>query len=148
MARTPKEVLELLVDGVPSRRWDELPALYAEDTVVEHPMQIPERARIEGRDAIARHFAAAAGLPLEMRAENLVVHETGDPEVVIGEFDYAVRNTATGQSFRFANIFVLRVRDGLIVESRDYSNHAILAAAFGRLHGIADALAASGPGAA
>jgi uncharacterized protein len=52
---------------------------------------------------------------------------------VVAEFDYRARNTATGASFTVANVFVVRVRDGLIVESRDYSNHVMFAAAFGRL---------------
>jgi ketosteroid isomerase-like protein len=131
MTRTPTDVLEKLITGVTSRRWDDLPDLYAPDAVVDHPMQLPAPTRIDGRKGIAAHFAAAAQLPLEMRAENLVVHQTADPEVIVGEFDYVGRNTATGDDFSFANIFVLRVRDGRIVESRDYSNHAVLGAVFG-----------------
>jgi ketosteroid isomerase-like protein len=138
MPPSPKDVVQRLIAGVPARRWDALPELYAADAVVDHPMQLPARARIAGRDALARHFAAAGGLPLEMRAENVVIHDTGDPEVVIAEFDYRARNTSTGSEFRVANVFVVRVREGLIVESRDYSNHAMFAAAFGRLSAIAD----------
>jgi uncharacterized protein len=37
----------------------------------------------------------------------------------------------------------MRVRDGLIVQSRDYANHAVFAAAFGRLDEVAAALAAA-----
>jgi ketosteroid isomerase-like protein len=40
-------------------------------------------------------------------------------------------------------IFVVRVRDGQIVESRDYGDHVGLARAFGRLETLADALRAS-----
>jgi len=141
MQRTPRQVLEELIDSVPARRFEALPDLYAPDAVVHHPMQLPVPATIEGRNALAEHFQRAAQLPLEMRAENVVIHQTADPEVVIAEFDYWARNIATGAEFTVANVFVVRVREGLIVESRDYSNHVMFAAAFGRLHAVADELA-------
>jgi uncharacterized protein len=132
---TPREVFERLVGGVAGERWDELPGLYAEDTVVTHPFASPAEPLI-GREALRRHFAAAPGLGLELAVRDVVVHETTDPEVVIGEFAYEGRVTATGRRFRVPNVFVLRVRDGLIVESRDYADHLALAAATGRLPSV------------
>lgn len=140
MTISPEEVLRQLIDGVTGRRWADLPALYADDAVVDHPLGLPSPTRLTGRAAVAAHFDAASGLPLEMEAENLVVHRGADPEVVVGEFDYAGRNTRTGVPFRLANVFVLRVRDGRIVRSRDYSDHARFAAALGRLDAVAAAL--------
>lgn len=140
MPATPCEVLERVIHGVTRQQWDALPDLYAEDTIVDHPFQLPTPTRLRGRLALAEHFAAAAPLPLQMCVENLVVHETSDPEVVVGEFDYRGIRTDNGAQFTFANIFVMRVRDGLIVESRDYANHALFAAVFGRLREVTDAL--------
>src|SRR5689334_5942202 len=148
MTRTPRQVVEELIEGVPARRWDTLPDLYAPGAVVHHPMQLPVPVTIEGRQALAEHFQRAAQLPLEMTAENVVIHQTVDPELVVAEFDYRARNTATGADFTVANVFLVRVRDGLIVESRDYSNHVMFAAAFGRLHAVADRLAQDPPAAA
>ena len=125
---TPGEVLLRLIDGVTGKRWDELPGLYATDTVVTHPLG--DAPPLRGRAALQAHFTAAAALPIDMRAEELVVHETADPEVVIGEFLYRGRNTATDRAFAVRNVFVLRVRDGQIVESRDYADHHAFAAAF------------------
>lgn len=139
--RTPREVIEQLIERVPARRWDTLPDLYAPDAVVHHPLQLPAAAKIEGREGLAQHFQRAAQLPLVMRAANVVIHETADPEVVIAEFDYEARHTVTGARFTVANVFVVRVREGVIVESRDYSNHVLFAAAFGRLQAVADQLA-------
>jgi ketosteroid isomerase-like protein len=48
------------------------------------------------------------------------VHETTDPEVVIAEFVYHARAAKDGELFRVPAVFVMRVRGGLIVESRDY----------------------------
>jgi uncharacterized protein len=129
---TPREVFERLVDGVTHGRWDELPGLYAEDTLVTHPFA-PAGAPLAGRESLRRHFAAAAAMGVALTARCAVVHETTDPEVVIAEFEYAGRVTATGREFTLPNVFVLRVRDGLIVESRDYADHLAFAAATGRL---------------
>lgn len=112
----PREVLARLIDGVAGRQWDELPELYALDTVVTHPRGGTSPPHLE--------------LPLQMRAEDLVVHETVAPEVVIGEFSYRGRNTATSRDFAVRNVFVLRIRDGQIVESRDYADHHAFAAEF------------------
>jgi uncharacterized protein len=131
MSATPREVLQRLIDGVTSQNLDDLHELYAEDTVVDHPLAIPAPSRMRGRDRLRRHFIAALDASRVMRAENLVVHETADPEVIVAEFDYVGHFTTTGRSFTVQNIFVLRVRDGQVVESRDYTNHFAFAQASG-----------------
>jgi uncharacterized protein len=141
MPSTPADVLRKLIDGVSEQRWDELAALYAEHAVVEQPLGLPERTRLEGRDAVAAHFATARDMPVRMRAENVVIHAAADPEVAIAEYDYVVENIAVDTRFRTANVQVARVRDGLIVSSRDYHDHARIAASFNRLDDIAAALA-------
>jgi ketosteroid isomerase-like protein len=124
-------VFESLLQGISDRRWDDLADLYAEDAVVEMPFATPP-GRLEGREAIRAHFAAAGRGPLTLRASNVVVHDTGDPEVVIAEFDYDGQVSTTGRSFRVSNIQVLRVRNGRIVSSRDYHDHLTIAAALGQ----------------
>jgi len=39
-----------------------------------------------------------------------VVHDTADPEVIVGEFDYHGQVATTGRAFRVANVQVLRIR--------------------------------------
>ena len=68
------------------------------------------------------------------------MHATADPEVVIFEFSYAGR--VDGRDFTLPCIFVTRVRDGEIVESRDYVDHVAGARAFGRLPALVAALTA------
>jgi ketosteroid isomerase-like protein len=96
--------------------------------VVDQPFMAPRRSHIVGREEIRGHFTGAAAAPFELRPHNVVVHTTGDPEVVIAEFDYDVRNTATGRQSTVANVQVLRVRGGQIVATRDYHDHLRLAA--------------------
>jgi uncharacterized protein len=134
---TPSEVFRKVLAGVTGRLWEQLPELYAEDAVVRHPFLPFGGPALYGRDEVRAHFAKAAELPLEMRATDVVIHRTADPEVVIGEFRYVGRFTDTGQEFSLSNIFVTRVRGGLIVESRDYADHLNFAAAAGRLDELA-----------
>jgi ketosteroid isomerase-like protein len=133
MPDTPSahEIFDRLIRGITDGHWRELGDLYADNAVVEMPFAAPAPTRIEGREAVRRHFAAAAGLPLTLEARNVVVHETADPEVIIAEYDYRGRATATGRSFEVANIQVLTVRDGRIVASRDYHRHGAFAEALG-----------------
>jgi ketosteroid isomerase-like protein len=130
---SPRQVLEKLMHGIADREWQELHQLYSQDTVVEHPFALPAPRRTEGREAIRQHFAAFAAAPLKLHVRNMVVHATADPEVVIAEWDYDGVVTTTGRTFRVSNVQVSRVRDGKIVVSRDYHNHAFMAAVMDRL---------------
>ncbi|HEY8457312.1 MAG TPA: nuclear transport factor 2 family protein [Actinopolymorphaceae bacterium] len=130
--KEPRAVFQALLDGVTGKKWSLLPELYAEDCVVEHPF-LGFGQRMEGRDRIRKHFEFASGIPLQLRARNVVVHQTVDPEVIVAEFEYHGEVTTTGRTFVAPCIFVMRVRDGLIVESRDYANHLALAYVSGRV---------------
>jgi uncharacterized protein len=140
MPLSAREVFDRLITGISESRWQDLADLYAEDAVVEQPFMVPQPGRIHGREQVRAHFMAAVGGPLEVRARNVVVHETGDPEVVIAEFDYDVRNTATRRESTVANVQVLRVRDGLIVATRDYHDHLRMAATSGAAAALAATL--------
>jgi ketosteroid isomerase-like protein len=113
--------------------------------MVEQPMS-PRPGPVTGREELRRHFAAAAAGPLELSPRTIAVHETSDPEVIIAEYEYEVHNTETGGRTTVANIQVLRVRDGLIVASRDYHDHLRLAATAGRAGELAAALDGAGRG--
>jgi ketosteroid isomerase-like protein len=68
-----------------------------------------------------------------VRPANIKIHETLDPEVIVAEFDYAGENLETNRTFSYRCLFVMRVRDGEIVESRDYVDHLGSAEARGLL---------------
>ncbi|TDD35650.1 ketosteroid isomerase [Actinomadura sp. KC06] len=123
MAPSPREVFLELVWGVSEGRWDELPDLYAEQTRVEHPFSPFEDGPMRTREELREHFAAGKSLPPpRQEPADIIVHETADPEVIVAEFAYR-GTTETGEPFRVPCIFVLRVRDGEIVASRDYIDH-------------------------
>ncbi|MEV6978090.1 nuclear transport factor 2 family protein [Kitasatospora sp. NPDC093806] len=140
--RSPRAVFHALLDGITAGRFAELAGLYAEDAVVESVFEPVGPRRLAGRTVLAERFAAVAEhSPLELTARNVVVRETDDPEVVVAEWDYLARHRGTGRTFEAANIQVLRVRDGLIVHSRDFHDHLALAVAAGALPQLVEALA-------
>ncbi|MFG1641055.1 nuclear transport factor 2 family protein [Amycolatopsis sp. NPDC049252] len=125
---TPRDVFAALSDGISEGRFSELSALYAEDTVVEHPQAVPRPTRLTGRAAVHERFTGALAGMVRLKRKNVVVHETTDPEVIVAEYDYDAESTETGKTDVTANIQVLRIRDGLIVHSRDYHDYLRLAA--------------------
>lgn len=125
---SPREVVENLIKGFENRAWGELSALYDENAVVEHPFNVPEPTRVEGRAALHERFLGASTRPFEVTPSKVVVFQTDDPEVVVVQYDYTVTVKTTGKTLLTPNILVVRVRDGLIVHSVDYHNHAAFAA--------------------
>jgi len=120
----PTDVFHRLIDGVcrlvagDASQAAELAALYAESTRVEHPMALGDTPLLT-RDDLRRHFAPADMTPIaDYRTADVVVHQTTDPEVIVAEFRYL--GSVGGRSFQVPCVFVMRVRDGEIVESRDY----------------------------
>src|SRR5258705_12556020 len=100
---TPTEVFQKLVHGVCDRRYDELPVLYAEQTDVRHPMSPYGDRPLLSREALREHFGGAgprvAGA-VRFQPDDIRIHETADPEVIVAEFDYAGTVVATGEAFR------------------------------------------------
>ncbi|MFB7465986.1 nuclear transport factor 2 family protein [Streptomyces sp. NPDC056224] len=138
---SPAEAFAKLLEGIAAGRYSELAGLYAEDAVVETVFEPVGPRRTEGRAALAERFAqVAAGSPVELTPANVVIRETGDPELIVAEWDYQVHHRPTGRTFESANIQVLRVRDGLIVHSRDFHDHLALIAASGALQQLVAAL--------
>ncbi|MEU8030804.1 nuclear transport factor 2 family protein [Streptomyces sp. NPDC049099] len=138
---TPRDIFGQLTGLISAGKWSELPELYAEDAEVEIVFSPVPPRRIHGRAELRKRFdALEASDAVRLRTENIRVHETDDPEVVIAEFDYEGLYPATGRTFRTANIQVLRVRDGLIIETRDYHDHLAFAAADGRASQLLAAL--------
>ena len=142
---SPREVFLALVNGVAEGRWAELPDLYAEQTHVVHPFDPLRAAALRTRDELREHFRPTGDGPrLNRRATDITIHETTDPEVIVAEFEYRGTVEETGEPFAFPGIFVLRVRDGEIVSSRDYFDHVSAARVRGQLDTLVAAVRAGG----
>jgi ketosteroid isomerase-like protein len=131
-----------LVHGVADRDLAALPDLYAEQTDVRHPMFPGGVPPLTSREELRQHFGTEPDPddPVEFQPANIVVHETQDPEVIVAEFEYRGTVKATGEAYTVPCVFVMRVRDGEIVESRDYVDHVSSARARGRLDEILAAI--------
>lgn len=137
---SPRDVFFKLVHGVADAVANgdpsPLPALYADSTDVRHPMHPARMPPLTSRAELARHFGVGRTdyVPtVRYRPEAIVIHETADPEVIIAEFEYRGAVLATGETFAVPCVFVMRIRDGLIIESRDYVDHVAFAKARGTL---------------
>lgn len=140
MTRTPEDTARAVPAGVSrlvaggltreerEAQLDHLAGLYAESTDVRHPLAPPDSrwsTPLRTRAAIRAHFAGAhEAMPDAERFDpvGVVVHTTTDPELVVIELAYEGR--VAGRDVRVPAVFVVRVRDGEIVESRDYAAHA------------------------
>ncbi|MFF7753238.1 nuclear transport factor 2 family protein [Streptomyces sp. NPDC007971] len=138
---SPREVFQKLLKGITAGRFSQLAELYAEEAVVETVFQPVGPRRFEGRATLMERFAeVSANSPVELTATDVVIRETDDPEVIVAEWTYQVHHRATERNFEVANIQVLRVRDGLIVSSRDFHDHLALIVADGGLPQLVAAL--------
>jgi ketosteroid isomerase-like protein len=135
--RSAPEVFLALVNGVAQGRWDELPSLYAERTHVVHPFDPRRAPALRTRDELREHFRPTDASPrLHRRAANITIHQTTDPELIVAEFEYQGTVADTGEPYALPGIFVLRVRNGEIVSSRDYFDHLTAARIRGHLDGL------------
>lgn len=118
--QTPKEVMQKLVDDISADKWQELHMLYAYEAVVRHPIARDERALLEGRESLKRHFERFFATGVKLRATPIHFIDTTDPELVIGTFTYHGENGFGMDRFDLEACFIWRVRDGLIVDTTDY----------------------------
>ena len=133
-AASPTEVFHRLVDAVADRRQAEIvDECYAEDVLVEHPFMVPEPTTTKGREQLRERMMNLKKLPITMEIADVVVHQTTDPQVIVGEFESHITSKLTGKRITTRNILVLRVRHGVIVSPRDFHNHALLAEFIGAL---------------
>ncbi|MBT2225119.1 nuclear transport factor 2 family protein [Nonomuraea sp. NEAU-A123] len=152
MPSSPADVVRAVAEGVSrvmagglskeekEAEFDRLASLYAEETDVRHPFAPLGDTPLRTRAELRHHFSGGPVWEVERFEPVGRIHETADPEVVIYEFSYV--GSVDGRDFAVPCIFVVRVRDGVIVESRDYIDHVGMARAFGRLDELATALSA------
>jgi uncharacterized protein len=145
MARSPREVAELVRRMVAGDAEVDFADLFAADGVMAYPFAPPGRpGELRGRDAIREYFAAARQSRdlLDIEGVDLVVRETDDPEVVVTEITHHGYSKATEQPYRFTALGVVRVRDGQIVHYDDYMDAIAMARLLGRTDALVAALTA------
>lgn len=134
-ARTAREVLGLYQRAVLDQSAGDLASLYAADGVHEIPFMfpgMPERytGRDEIRAAYGRAWSASPAKPAQFC--DVEIHAAADADTIVVEQTLTGLNTATGASFRFPGVLVLRVRNGELIRTRDYMDGLRIANAMGR----------------
>lgn len=134
-ARSPREVLRLFHAAMTAKSADALADLYAPDGMHEFSFFTPNQPpRLEGREAIREAYRRGwSDHPLDIeRIDDVFVHEGDDREIVVGQWKARATLRATGRTVDITGLLVLRVRDGLIVHTRDFMDALGIAKALGR----------------
>lgn len=132
--RTARETVDLMLHTVVHGTRDDLADLYAPDVVITNPFApdgVP--ATTVGSEQLRARMKAMGGLIRYDSVDDVTVHETQDPGTVIVEFGVSGTIVASATPFKLAFVNVVRVVDGLIAESRDYSDAVRAAQLFERL---------------
>lgn len=136
-AATSREVLDRLLRLTATGPTAEMADVFSEDAAFEMPFLPPGAPPQEpGREAFRAHLQAGAGLQEFDSVDNVRIHETSDPEVVVAEYRLHGQVLATGKRFAFDIVMIARIRGGLIIWSRTYSNPLDGAIAFDMVHGL------------
>lgn len=130
---TPAQVLERRRELLLKQDTDGFVDLFAPGGVIELPFAGPDLpARLEGQQAIRDFSRRTEASPLQIDdLETVALHHTSDPEVVIVELNSRVTHTTSGQTMSVRSIQVFRIREGKILNFRDYFNPNGLAEALG-----------------
>lgn len=97
--------------------------MMSEDFVMEFPYARPGmQSRIEGREAVLAYLMTVAGSVSVDTVDNVTVHETADPEVVIVEFEAHGRAVKVDEAYDQRYISVIRTRGGRMIHYKDYWN--------------------------
>jgi len=116
---------------------------YAAEVVIEMPFAVDALypSRIETtREELRARFQAGTASRQYTTVSNVTIHETADPEVIIAEYELHGEMTATSEPFLVRFAMVLRIRDGHIVHSRDYTDPIASARLLDRLPELISAL--------
>ncbi|MFI6347944.1 nuclear transport factor 2 family protein [Streptomyces sp. NPDC050560] len=145
----PLDVLGRYRQAVLDKSADDLAGLYAVDAVHEFPFVFPGTpARYEGREEVRAGCAAAwaASSARPETVEEIAVHRSDDPEVIIVEQRVTGTDADTGEQFAAPGLLTLRVHEGLITHARDYTDALGVARAPGVPAAQAAPAAQAGPG--
>lgn len=119
---TPRQVVEELLRRTADGPAEDMADLFAEDAVFEFPFLPPDASRPEqDRESFRAHLKGAVGVQKFEGMDDVHLHETTDPEVIVAEYLLRGLVLATGERFASRVVMVVRVRNGLISRSRTYS---------------------------
>jgi ketosteroid isomerase-like protein len=123
-SRTPRETVELLLHTYVHGRRPDIADLYAPEVHIENLWVrdgVPSEFRGD-REALRARYELSEQLLSFDAVRDLHIHEGADPENIVLELRFDVTLRATGEKLGIGFVWIMRIVDGLIVSSRDYSN--------------------------
>ncbi len=125
-------VIEEFLDALEAKSLERLLNLWHENGVLIMPFS-PEGfpTRLEGKEAIRHHYGSLPANWKFMCFPDRAFHFTTDPNRVWVEFCGKIKIKATGKSYNNAHVCLFTLRDGRIIEYKEYFNPLILLKAFG-----------------
>ncbi len=136
------EVVERFLAAAIDPAGTDLADLYGDHVVVEMPFAppgFPKRSETSAAQ-LQERFKAGVGARQYEKVDNVTIHDTVDPEVVVVEYEVHGKVVATGSPFVLQYICVMTIRDGKIVYSRDYTDPITGARALGMLPKLVELL--------
>ncbi|WP_098958758.1 nuclear transport factor 2 family protein [Pseudonocardia sp. N23] len=117
---SPAAVFDALARSLAARDWDAAAELYAPNVVVINRFDPDGPTTKTGRDAVREFFSGLGGRLDSLTIQRPDLTPGADEETLTAEFTLAA--SAAGGTVRFTlpAVFVMRVRDGQIIESHDY----------------------------
>lgn len=105
--------------------------LWAPDGTMDFPFAAGDQpAHLVGRDAVVRYLADYTAMVDVRDVQVHAVHTTGDPDVLIAEWEASGIVVATGRPYRMPYVAVISVGPEGITSYRDYWNLAVAGDAF------------------
>ena len=143
---TPAEIVAALIDLMSKQKVQEALELYHDEVDVRVEFDLPHRHEVKGKARLQSLVKAIKeqqqGKPARMyqdiSVEDLVIHQTTNPDIVIAEWTY--RSRINGATVENPNIIVVECCEGKVYRSRDYHNHVTRAVADGTLPALIAAI--------
>lgn len=128
-----RQVFERFMEHALAYSPDQMVALYAPDAVLEMPFAPPGMPDREvGVEAMHGRLARGAQTRRHTGIDELVVHETPDPDKIIAEWRLHGEVIETGETFSRRFLMIIQTKDDRIVSARDYWDSMAVASLLAR----------------
>lgn len=126
---TARAVFDRFVQATLANSVPDMVALYSPDAAVDRPFAPPTMPNREvGTTALRERLLEGRLTRRQTSVDDMVVHETPDPDLIIAELQLHGEVIASGERYSRRLVLVIRTKDDLIVSTRFYWDAAAVAA--------------------
>jgi len=141
MDRSPEGVFRRMLELLLAKDMDGVAELWAPEGTAAFPFaEGGAPTLLSGREAVRDYLSGYPEVFDVTGVSGVRVHHTVDPETIVVELSSEGRTVRTGAPYRMDYVTVLTVRDGGIIECRDYWSPVQTARASGNLETLREGL--------